>query len=644
MTRFLQKLRLAPATASEPVLVGLLVLLALLVVSRGPTSMSGGAPHYLAISHSLVYDLDLDLTNQYSESDSTYVFRPESGGTHLVAGRDGGLYPVRDLGLPLLLTPGLAVLDFIVWTIPEPALRAARWSRANALRDLLSMLMLLLYGLTATLALRTTQRLASDESGARFGWWATLVAFATPPLLPLSILMFPEVPVALLAVAFQLESLRSRPRLWLQLSLIAAFPWMGLRYTLIAAVALAWLVLRNPRVFSKSKSELAIPLGSAALLLFSSWWMYGSWLPWARYADPVETRTFWLLMFHALGLLADPFFGLLMVAPFWLIAFAGVQETWGRRRGAAVFGLATFALLFASAALRQGWWGGYSPSARLLAPALPVLVPMLAVGLARLWHGWKRLLIVGTVGWATVLSGVLVYEPINLWSDAERGRSLLSPAFAGYPLAQSDAPRAWVLVRPPPVDPPLGLAVHRGNLKAVLRALTDGDDVDAATSTGETPLMAAASDARGGILRALLDGGADPALADLDGWTALMLAARNGNTDAVKQLLDAGADARAASLLGWTALMWAAQGGHRGIVDALLSAGAAVDQARADGTTALALAVQRAHEGVVASLLAAGADPRYRSTGPAPLDWASAADNRRLVRTLRAAARDEGAA
>ena len=70
--------------------VGLLVITVLLV-SRGPGSMSGDAPHYLAVSHSLVHDFDLDLANQY-EPGTNFLFRTTPG-QHARRGRGDRLYP-----------------------------------------------------------------------------------------------------------------------------------------------------------------------------------------------------------------------------------------------------------------------------------------------------------------------------------------------------------------------------------------------------------------------------------------------------------------------------------------------------------------------------------------------------------------------
>ena len=66
--------------------------------------------------------------------------------------------------------------------------------------------------------------------------------------------------------------------------------------------------------------------------------------------------------------------------------------------------------------------------------------------------------------------------------------------------------------------------------------LAAGCSVDLPTNDGETPLMRAAQFNRAGIVKLLLEAGADKALVCDDGKTALRYAEQSGN-DAVAALL-----------------------------------------------------------------------------------------------------------
>ena len=87
----------------------------------------------------------------------------------------------------------------------------------------------------------------------------------------------------------------------------------------------------------------------------------------------------------------------------------------------------------------------------------------------------------------------------------------------------------------------------RATTAAVQAKLDAGADVNARTTTGETPLLSAAwGGAPANILQALLDAGADVMARDGAGRTPLHLAGTPAN---IQALLDAGADAKAKNKL-----------------------------------------------------------------------------------------------
>ncbi|EFW99856.1 GTP-binding protein [Grosmannia clavigera kw1407] len=88
------------------------------------------------------------------------------------------------------------------------------------------------------------------------------------------------------------------------------------------------------------------------------------------------------------------------------------------------------------------------------------------------------------------------------------------------------------------------------------------------------------------------------------GRSALHLAAEANFVGIVRLLLDYGADPNAASDGGWTALHNAAQGGHEAVVQLLLEYKARVNAALSNGMTALHWAAFNGHEAVVRLLLA----------------------------------------
>ena len=161
---------------------------------------------------------------------------------------------------------------------------------------------------------------------------------------------------------------------------------------------------------------------------------------------------------------------------------------------------------------------------------------------------------------------------------------------------------------------------HEGDAAAVGRLLDVGEDADATTRLGVTPLALAAARGHARVVGALLRAGADPNRVSPHGETPLMAAARTGVVDSVAALLAHGAAADIDAREGWrgqTALMWAAAEGHAAVVAPLAAAGADVDARSGGGFTPLAFAVRAGHADAVESLLRAGADVNLALPGGA---------------------------
>ena len=113
-------------------------------------------------------------------------------------------------------------------------------------------------------------------------------------------------------------------------------------------------------------------------------------------------------------------------------------------------------------------------------------------------------------------------------------------------------------------------AAYNDDVEAAEVLIRAGARVEATTRNGAlTPLLLAATNGSAGVVKALLDAGANPNARSADGATALMTAAASGSVEAVRFLLGKGADVNAADTArGQTALMFAAaadraRGRHR---------------------------------------------------------------------------------
>ena len=164
-----------------------------------------------------------------------------------------------------------------------------------------------------------------------------------------------------------------------------------------------------------------------------------------------------------------------------------------------------------------------------------------------------------------------------------------------------------------PPDGPVADAAMRGDVEAVKALIAEGADVNEAQGDGMTALHWAARNRDGGLVRTLIEAGAEVGAGTRIGhYTALHMAAEAGAGEVVELLLGAGADPERAILVGGGArpLHFAAGSGDERAVAALVAAGAGVDATEESwGQTPLIFAASKGRTAAVRVLLEAGADP-----------------------------------
>ena len=186
---------------------------------------------------------------------------------------------------------------------------------------------------------------------------------------------------------------------------------------------------------------------------------------------------------------------------------------------------------------------------------------------------------------------------------------------------------------------PLHSACHEGDIVEVRRLVeVEGADIDRSYSGGPTPLTVAAMSGKIGVVRYLVEQGADmshvpsstngpltalcgAALtgevevvsylaqqgADVNAYGALFVAACEGYVDVARSLVDHGADVDVEDGNGLTAVGVAAKYGHYAMVRYLVQQGADKNAANNVGVTPLQAARSKGHTQVAAYLLAEGA-------------------------------------
>ncbi len=405
-------------------LLPFLSYLALLPWSTEHRPPNGDEPWYLLITHSLVHDLDAELSNNYRDGDwRGFLDRrmePQPGDPE---GKHGERYSRHNALLPLMLAPAYAV-----------------GGKLGALA-----VMALLTAAVAWLTLRLAARYVPDRPGE------ALIAYGLlalgPPLLLYSYQIWVEVPAALLALV-ALDAINRLPgasgesaspwrteraRLWWVIALaVALLPLLKIRFMLLAAplVALAWWHAGRPwRPLLALGGALGVLAGGILLhnrLIFGNPLKIHSW-------QEVELHHYTLRQYllGGSGLFYDAAFGLFACAPIWMVLLPAIPTLFARHRGL-LLDLGVFVGPYLAIVVpRSEWYGGWSPPFRYALVSLPLLAIALVPALAERRRFGARTLAAGLGLLTLVLTALWVVAPGWTYNFAD-GRTYLLDHFSRW--------------------------------------------------------------------------------------------------------------------------------------------------------------------------------------------------------------------
>ena len=169
------------------------------LITHSTYAGTGDEPHYLAIAHSLAFDRDLEMSNNYVADES--IVGGVAPGSHVLPGRDGKLRPLHDIGMPLLFVAYIALIHPLVQatvsSLPLAVLERFRLTPATIYRHLLSAGMI---AVTLLLVHQLFAALIAVGISASLAGWTVLLVTLSPPLLIYSVLFFTEVVSALIGL------------------------------------------------------------------------------------------------------------------------------------------------------------------------------------------------------------------------------------------------------------------------------------------------------------------------------------------------------------------------------------------------------------------------------------------------------------
>jgi hypothetical protein len=423
------------------------VLLTLLgLSSHGTYAGSGDEPHYLAITHSLAFDFDLDLSNNYGPNEPLIgdgALLPE---THIQPGVGGVLRPIHDAGMPLLFAPVVRVLAPLAsWTashLSASAMRRLRLTPAGLYRKLLSSVMALVGASLACVLFDALMRIGATQ---RTAFWTAMLIALSPPLLIFSILFFTEVVSALLCLlAFRALALdRELTRAGWLLAGAAAGLLLLIHARNVGLVA-GLVLIAAVRLFREGSrirtAAFAVPL--ALLVAIRTAVIHMSWgtfvtTPIARGSWTGPGDVFGVAFTRLAGMLVDQEFGLLPYAPVFAIAIVGIFAMWRADRALArnvtIVAGAYWLTVLLPFTNPIGWTGGWCPAARFMTP----IVPLLALGLVRGMAVTPRPVVMFVLALQVGLDAYFWQHPKNLWNDndgqaAVCDRGTVPPAVCRY--------------------------------------------------------------------------------------------------------------------------------------------------------------------------------------------------------------------
>ena len=354
-----------------------------------PLVPGGDEPHYLVIAQSLWRDGDLRIENNHQRGDYLEYFGGDLRPDYLKRGADGQIYSIHLPGVPAIIAPLLALGGY----------------------GLVKFFLALVSAAGAAFAWRAAYAVTGHAAAAWFGWAGAALA---APVIFLSFTVYPDGPGAAVvmfafAMVAALRRRASRPGWWWALagSLPALLPWFHPRFSVLAAalgLVLAGRATGDSRPVRALGNVVAIPAASAIGWFGYYYAIYGRLNPSVAYGHYTQMSA-GRVPTGILGLLVDQQYGLIVYAPVFAIAAAGMAALLRRHRRLAFEWTAVVVPYAVVTAAYHMWWGGFSSPARFIGATLLLFAVPIAAAWAAATHVATRAVQAAALG---VSAGIAV--------------------------------------------------------------------------------------------------------------------------------------------------------------------------------------------------------------------------------------------
>ncbi len=350
--------------------------------------LTGDEPFYVMTAISLFEDQDLDQSNNYTPvtvvgDSGPYVLYAFDDSLNppdpLPPGWNGWANPPRLVGAHEATSdrPGL----YTKHGVGLSALIAAPWSIVGRFGANFVVMV-------AGALLAAQMYLLARQSGAG-NWLAGAISLGLAiamPIGPYALLLFPEVPAALLLL-YAIRRSAAHENEWWQWLLtggaVGFLPWLHQRFAPTAVALSIVLIIRLVRsrksLQNAALSLVPIGIGGIALLTYNLW-LYGA--PFQRSEDHAGFNRIAGTINGGFGLVLDAQWGLLVAAPVLVLALAALPRWYLALPRLATIALIAIAPYLVVVAAYKVWWGEWGPPARYLVPVVPLAAGPIATWLS----------------------------------------------------------------------------------------------------------------------------------------------------------------------------------------------------------------------------------------------------------------------